>query len=158
DLTVGSPAWTPAAPMAFARKHHNLTILPDGKVLATGGSSGNEQTNSNSANPAYAAEMWDPATNTWSTMASNTAYRGDHATALLLAEGRVMAGGGDWGGPTVDFFPPPYLFKGTRPSISGAPSTVGYGANFAVSTPDPASVSRVTWLRIGAVTHTFNMN
>ncbi len=158
DLTAASPGWTPAAPMAYARKHHNLTILPDGKVLATGGSSGNEQTNSNSTNPALAAELWDPASNTWTTMASNTVYRGYHATALLLPDGRVMSGGGDWGGPNVEFFSPPYLFKGARPSVSSAPATVGYGQNFAVSTADAASVAQVTLLRIGAVTHTFNMN
>jgi len=158
DLTAASPAWTPAAPLAYARKHHNLTILPDGTVLATGGSSGSEPTNSNSTNPALAAEMWNPASNTWTTMASNTVYRGYHAIALLLPDGRVLSGGGDWGGPTYELFSPPYLFKGARPSISSAPATVGYGQNFSVSTPDAANVTQVTWLRIGAVTHTFNMN
>src|SRR5262245_4318129 len=108
DLTAASPAWTSAAPMAYPRKHHNLTILPDGKVLATGGSSGSEATNSNSTNPALAAEIWDPATNVWTTMASNTIYRGYHATAVLLPDGRVVTGGGDWGGASAELFSPPY--------------------------------------------------
>ncbi len=158
DLTAPSPAWAPVAPMAYPRKHHNLTLLPDGKVLVTGGSSGPEGTNSNSTSPAYPAEMWDPATNTWTTLAGNTVYRGYHATAVLQPDGRVLSGGGDFGGKSVELFSPPYLFRGARPTISAAPASVGYGQTFFVGTPDPAAISKVTWIRLSSVTHTNNMN
>ncbi|MFZ4576459.1 MAG: hypothetical protein ACOYN0_18900, partial [Phycisphaerales bacterium] len=39
NLNDPTPAWRQVAPMAFGRRHLNTTILPDGKVLATGGSS-----------------------------------------------------------------------------------------------------------------------
>jgi len=37
DMTQPSPAWQSTPPMAFPRSYLNLTILPDGQVLATGG-------------------------------------------------------------------------------------------------------------------------
>ena len=40
DLNQASPAWRFTGPMAFARQHHNLTVLPTGEVLATGGVGG----------------------------------------------------------------------------------------------------------------------
>ena len=40
DLNAPTPAWTYVSPMAVARRQLNATILPDGKVLITGGSSG----------------------------------------------------------------------------------------------------------------------
>ncbi len=38
DMTQATPAWREVAPMAFPRAYHNLTILADGTVLATGAS------------------------------------------------------------------------------------------------------------------------
>ena len=40
DLNASSPAWRQVDSMAFARRQHNATLLPDGKVLVTGGTSG----------------------------------------------------------------------------------------------------------------------
>jgi hypothetical protein len=39
DLSQPSPQWHPVGSMHWPRRHMNATILPDGKVLATGGSS-----------------------------------------------------------------------------------------------------------------------
>jgi len=53
--------------MAFSRRHHNATLLPDGTVLVTGGTSGggfNDLTH-----PVMKAELWDPATGQWTTLA-----------------------------------------------------------------------------------------
>jgi hypothetical protein len=157
DLTGASPSWQYVASMTYPRKHHNVTLLPDGTLLATGGSSGSEDTNQPSSNPAYAAEVWDPVTNQWTVLASDTVYRGYHAIALLLPDGRVLSAGGDNGGPSAEVFSPPYLFKGARPTITAAPTSVGYGQTIFVSTPDATSITKVTWIRLGAVTHTANL-
>jgi hypothetical protein len=156
DLTAPTPAWHASAPMAFARKQHNATLLPDGKVLVTGGSSGTERATAVSSSPALAAELWNPATGRWTTVASDTVFRGYHSVALLLPDGRVLSGGGNFEA-SLELYSPPYLFNGARPTISSAPAAVAYGQTFFVRTPDAASVTRVAWLRLSSVTHTNNM-
>ncbi len=95
DLNSPTPAWQYTGSMVTGgRKFHTATLLPDGKVLVTGGSRGTEAPGNPSSDPAYAAEMWDPATGTWTTMASLTVLRAYHSTALLLPDGRVLSAGG----------------------------------------------------------------
>ena len=101
------------------------------------------------------AEMWDPATEGWSKMADASVPRLHHSGALLLPDGRVLfLGGGEPTGPDdydhydAEFYSPPYLFKGARPTISAAPATVTYGQTFSVGTPDTSSITQVTWIRL----------
>jgi len=161
DLNAASPAWRSVAPMAVARRHLNATLLPDGQILVTGGTSGPGFNNTDT--PVFAAEMWDPATETWSTMASQQFPRLYHSGAVLLPDGRVLTTGGDAtaGGidvPQAEVYEPPYLFTGVRPPINAAPTAVVYGQTFVVATPNAASITQVTWIRLSSVTHAFNMN
>jgi Domain of unknown function (DUF1929)/Kelch motif len=155
DLNAPSPAWRSVASMAFARRQLNATILPDGNVLVTGGTSGSGF--NNTSTPVFAAEMWNPASENWTTMASAQIPRLYHSTALLLPDGRILSMGGN-GYPQAEIYEPPYLFKGTRPAISSAPASVNYGQTFFVQTADGASISKVTWIRLSSVTHAFNMD
>jgi hypothetical protein len=155
DLNSASPRWRSVAPMAVARRHHNATLLPDGRVFVAGGTSGPGF--NNDTTPVFAAEMWDPASETWSTMASAQFHRRYHSTSLLLPDGRVLTTGGNQVAQ-VEVYSPPYLFKGTRPRITRAPATAGYGQTVLVETPDAASIAQVTWIRLGAVTHAFDQN
>src|SRR5262245_10186526 len=100
--------------------------------------------------------MWDPATGQFTVMASIAVYRGYHSTALLLPDGRVLSAGGNVAGPNAQIFSPPYLFAGDRPAISSAPSRAGYGQSVFVGTADAATITQVTLLRTGSVTHTFD--
>jgi len=87
-----------------------------------------------------------------------------HGTALLLPDGRVLESGmgADFGNvpneESAEFYSPPYLFKGTRPTITSAPAQISYGQNFTVTTPDAASITSVVLIRTGAVTHFFDQN
>ena len=60
DLNAAAPAWRAVGSMGVARRQMNTTVLPDGKVLVTGGTSGPGF--HNAATPVFAAELWDPAT------------------------------------------------------------------------------------------------
>jgi hypothetical protein len=164
DLNSSTPAWKYFGKMRQPRRQHNATLLPDGKVLVTGGSSACPATGScfdYQSAPVYAAELWDPfATDpvyAFKLMASNTVYRGYHAIALLLPDGRVLSAGGKIGGKnTAEIFSPPYLFKGPRPAISSAPATIAYGQVFSVATPDVANITKVAFMGVGSVTHSMN--
>ena len=155
--------------MHFARRQTNATILADGQVLVTGGTSGpgfNDVTR-----PVYDAELWNPATETWSIMARESVVRTYHSTAVLLPSGRVLSSGsGEGGGVTYEnsqlsaqLFSPPYLFNSdgslaARPAISSAPSRLSYGLPFTVQTPDAASIGKITLIRLSSVTHAFNQS
>jgi hypothetical protein len=155
DLNVPTPTWRFVGQMEIARRQINAVLLPDGKVLVTGGTSGPGFNNANT--PVFAAEMWDPVAETWTTMASAQIPRLYHSAALLLPDGRVLTTGGN-GYPETEVYSPPYLFKGARPTISSAPTDVTYGQSFFVGTSDAAAVTSVTLIRLGSVTHAFNQN
>ena len=156
DLNAPTPAWRLARSMAYARRQLNATLLANGQVLVTGGTSGkgfNDVTN-----PVFPAELWDPTSEAWTTLASQTGYRGYHSVALLLPDATVLVAGGDPNLSTAQIFSPPYLFNGSRPVISSAPTAVRYGSKFNVGTSNSAGIRRVTWLRLGSVTHAFNQD
>jgi hypothetical protein len=162
DMTQPSPAWHQTASMAYPRSFMNLTMLPDGSVLATGGET--DKNGGDISKAVYAAELWSPQTQTWSTMASMHTPREYHGTAVLLPDGRVLESGmgADFGNvpdeKSAEFYSPPYLFKGARPVITQAPSQIQYGSNFFVGTPDATSIASVSLIRTGAVTHFFDQN
>lgn len=157
DMNAASPQWRQTAPMAYPRAYHTLTPLPDGTVIVTGGGVTTEGKNISAA--VYPAEIWSPATESWKTMAPMQKPRLYHGTALLLPDARVVvAGSGDsYGGPnqtTAEFFEPPYLYKGTRPSLTGAPVNVAHGSTFTATTD--GQIASVALVRLGADTHQFD--
>ena len=134
----------------------NTTLLPDGTVLVTGGTSGPGFDNRDT--PVYAAELWDPVTETLTTLASASIPRGYHSSTVLLPDGRVLSNGSD-DRREVEIFSPPYLLKGTtRPSMTGVPASIGYGQRFAVQGAQAKGVAKVTLIRLASVTHAFNMD
>jgi Domain of unknown function (DUF1929)/Bacterial Ig domain/Glyoxal oxidase N-terminus len=164
DMTQTSPAWTQTPSMSFARTYLNTTLLPDGTVLVTGGGTTTDAVGLSDA--VLPAELWSPATQTWTTLAAMSAPRLYHSEALLLPDGRVLiSGGGSFNNinePTdqdsAEFFSPPYLFKGARPVITSAPSQIAYGQDFTVQTANAAQIASVSMVRFGSVTHCINMS
>jgi hypothetical protein len=153
DFTQPTPAWQYVAPMNIARQNENLVLLPDGTVLAVGGGGGGGRY----TNPVYQAEDYNPTTNSWTLLASQQVQRTYHSTALLLPDGRVFSGGSDNGVPATDHeievYSPPYLQSGSRPTITSSPSTLSYGQQFTIVTPDASSISRVALIKVESTTH-----
>jgi len=81
-----SGTWTRMGNMSVARVHHTATLLPSGKLLASGGFGQNMWLSS--------AEQFDPASGWWTTTGSFVVARGKH-TATLTADGTVFAFGGE---------------------------------------------------------------
>jgi hypothetical protein len=163
DITgSGTPVVTPTQSMSSQRRLSTATLLADGKVLATGGSAvWNQMTGVNTA-----AEIWDPATGTWTLGRAGALARLYHSTALLLPDATVLVAGGGAPGPltnlNVEIYYPPYLFRnnGTlaaRPTIVVAPDLLRIGQSFALDFAGAAGISRVTLVKTGSVTHGWNM-
>src|SRR2546430_6718290 len=123
DLNDASPAWRYTGSMAYARRHMNATILPTGDVLVTGGTSAPGF--NNFAGAVHVAELWNPTTGTWTTLASNQVNRLYHSTSLLLPDGRVLPTGSGGGASaprelSYELDSPPHLVQGARPGITAA--------------------------------------
>ena len=104
DLNQPSPTWRSVAPMSIARRQVNATLLPDGTVLVTGGTSGPGF--NNATTPVYPAELWDPATNLWREVAPVSSAR---AFARLVVAHRGIyqvsgVGSDEHADPTVERF------------------------------------------------------
>jgi hypothetical protein len=152
DMSAATPTWSYTGAMANARYNENLVLLADGTVLAVGGGGGGGAY----TNPVLPAELYNPTTGQWSVMASQAIQRTYHSTAMLLPDGRVLSTGSDNSDNTqltYEIYSPPYLFKGARPRIKSAPTSLTYGATFNISTPDASSITRVALLRPSATTH-----
>ncbi|GAA3985825.1 galactose oxidase early set domain-containing protein [Hymenobacter antarcticus] len=166
ELTTTGATFRPGPPMQYPRYHVNSTLLPDGSVLVTGGTTSAISPTDNFA--VLPAERWLPPSTgypdgRWVAAAAMQKPRLYRSTALLLPDGRVLsAGGGSGGGysdqPNAELYSPWYLFNGARPELTTAPPIVGYQEQFQVATPSSAAISRVTLVRLSSVTHSFNMN
>ena len=82
--------FTPTGSMAVPRALHQATLLPDGRVLVSGGFG--DGPTPGVPGPEH-AEVYDPATGTFSAAGDLQAGRSLH-TAILLTDGRVLAVGG----------------------------------------------------------------
>ena len=85
----GTGTFTPSGSKTTAPDFHTATLLTDGRVLIAGG-----EINENGVNTSVTrAELYDPLTSTFVPTGPMAAARGE-ATAILLADGRVLLAGG----------------------------------------------------------------
>ena len=172
DVTSGNPVVTPTDQSSAVRTWTDGTLLPDGRVLATGGSL--KDSSAFDADPigtygtVYSAEIWDPATGVWTDAADAAVPRLYHSTALLLPDGRVLTAGGGAPGPVAntnaEIFSPDYLVAANgqptpRLEIQGLSTTEAQaGQSLAIAVSSETDVARVTLVKTGSVTHAFNMD
>ncbi|MEM7339762.1 MAG: galactose oxidase-like domain-containing protein [Actinomycetota bacterium] len=163
DLNQDLPVITQVADMNLSRHWADGIVLPDGTVLAVGGS--RENNREDLGGVAFAPEIYDPLANTWTLMEANSTPRLYHSSAALLPDGSVFVGGGGAAGssipnyPSAEVFLPPYLYDANdnlavRPTITSAPAEIGYGHTFTVDVS--GNVDRVTLLKVNTATHSMN--
>jgi hypothetical protein len=161
DVNGATPVITPIAGPGTNRVWGTATVLADGKVAVTGGSSEDNVL----VDTAFSTLIWDPKTNGWTTGASAAKPRLYHSSAILLPDATVLSVGGGSPGPVVnlnaEIYSPPYLFdsngqKQARPLINSAPAKVDLGATFGITVASGRAVQRVTLVRTGSVTHSTN--
>jgi hypothetical protein len=163
DLSAATPVWQYGPQMSQPRIQMNATILPNGRVLALGGSATNEDETTKSLN----ADLFDPVTNTFSSAGANVYPHLYHSGSLLLPDATVALVGGNPRRGTyekhIEIYSPAYLFNadGTpaaRPTITGVtPGAFGYGQTFQVQTSAASSIGSVVLVRPGAQTHSIDM-
>jgi hypothetical protein len=163
DLSRSSPTWSYGPSMSRSRIEMNAVILPNGQVLAVGGSWFDEDAASASLN----ADLYDPATNSFISAGANAYPRLYHSVALLLPDATVwVAGSNPQQGtydPHMEIYRPPYLFNtdgsaASRPIVTAVPAGASYGASFSLSSPDEPSIASVVLTRLGSSTHSFDMD
>lgn len=172
--------WHVESPMHAARVNHGLVLLPTGDVAVFNGIT---QTADNDADDTdfpfvYLPEVWHPgdedgSTSHWSDMNSDPFLhrRGYHSSAFLLADARVMVGGGNTlhqsgafdGRANIDsvqIYSPPYLFGADdrllpRPVILGlSAADVAYGGVATLLTD--VAIDDAVLMRPAATTHAFD--
>jgi N-acetylneuraminic acid mutarotase len=113
--------WTPTGSLNTPRRSHTATLLPNGKVLVAGGT---REDNGYLVYSINSAELYDPATGTWTPTGNLATARGDH-TATLLSTGKVLVTGG-------------------RPSFSGA-------GNLPIVSAELYDPANETWTSTGSL-------
>jgi Domain of unknown function (DUF1929) len=139
--------------MNNARKHLNPVILPTGQIGIFGG---NLRTNQS---PVLNPEVFDPVSETWTVWPAASVGRMYHGVALLLQDGRVWTAGSTPNAMTkeirVEIFNPWYISE-TRPTISSDPTGGAYGGTITIPTPNAASITKVSLVRVSSTTHHYN--
>ena len=166
DLSAASPAWAPGPSMSTGRIQMDAVLLPDGTVLALGGSVNNEAADV----PGRHADLYLPASSSFIPAGTASYSRLYHSAALLLPDARVMSIGSNPGNrgsyqPAIEIYSPAYLFDASdrrittgRPAITGiSASVLGYSAGFTVNYTASAPIGSAVLIRPGSVTHAFDM-
>jgi hypothetical protein len=165
DLNTATPTANATAALSQERIWSSATVMADGNVLVSGGSTADNQ----AVNVAYHTELWNPTTGTWTIGASASRMRLYHSISLLLPDGRVLTAGGGAPGPVTnlngEIYEPPYLFKSdgsgtlaTRPTIQSAPLQMAWGTSFNVQVVSATAVSKVALVKTGSATHSFDFD
>jgi len=164
DMSAAPLQWQYGPSMSQPRIEMNATILPNGRVLALGGSRNDEDAATASLN----ADLYDSNTNTFSPAGANVFPRLYHSGSLLLPDATVLLVGGNPVRGTyeshMEIYSPAYLFNpdgsaALRPTINAvSPGAFTYGGTLQVQTPDAADIASVVLVRPGAPTHAFDMD
>jgi hypothetical protein len=167
DLSAATPSYTAGPNMSTGRIQMNTVILPNGKVLAEGGSVNPEAPDT----PGKTADLYDPVSNTMGPAGTAAYSRLYHSTALLSPDATVSSTGSNPGNrgryqPAIEIYTPSYLYDSNdhlitanRPQITALSFSgpIHYGMPFSVSYTSTSPISSAVLIRPGSATHASNM-
>jgi hypothetical protein len=155
DLKATNPTYVAAKPLNYARMHLSAVLLPDRTVFVCNGSKMNEDIRQSM----LPAEIYNPATNTWTVVAKQNVPRVYHSVALLLPDGRVVTAGGNPNRTInelrLEIYSPAYMSR-SRPVIQSAPEVLTYGQQFTIQTPQAGNIKWVSLIKPMATTHSYD--
>jgi hypothetical protein len=157
--------------LGIVRNHLCATILPNGKIFISGGTTDGEDKGC-----VLKGEIYDPGidwgtetyitdADNWKTVEEATVKRHYHSVALLMPNGVVWTAGSNTDGTSsgenegekrIEVYRPSYVGKANRPEITRNPESLIYGQTFEIHTPQAANIQRIAMIRNGSVTHAFN--
>lgn len=151
----GAATWTKGPAMSAAKMYVGAVILPDYSVLETNGASQFR------AGGVHTAELYNPVTKAFTVMNSPVEDRLYHSNAFLEPNGQVAVMGSQ---PLdgsfnmhIAIYSPPYLFKGARPTITGAPTAFSYDGTpqgrYTIGLAAGTTLKYASLIRPSATTH-----
>jgi Domain of unknown function (DUF1929) len=167
DVAAPNPQWVAGPNLAEPTRYPITVLLPNDQVLVTGGStyyrgmfgSDNRDT-----------RIYNVATNSFSWAADSLTGRDYHSGGILLPNGSVLTLGGNplFGNAQdtqpqtfnqeIDVYDPPYMFEGTRPSITTAPKVMQLGHSYLIKVTQTADISYLRLMRPDNPTHVTDVN
>jgi Galactose oxidase-like, Early set domain len=159
DLDSSSaPKYAAGPGMRAAKAYVSCVNLPDGTLLELGGGSANKIENASQT----VSLLKSTTATSWTAMNPLPAgeHRLYHSMAFLADDGSVISLSSNPKGQarsdTVLRFKPPYLFKGTRPTLGAVPSSITYGQTYSINVS--SDVTRVVMMTAPSPTHGFDAN
>jgi hypothetical protein len=162
DLKADAPKFVDGPSMDKGTRYPQASILPDDSVLVSGGS---EDYRGRSDSNILEARLYHPDTNEFDRVADPLVGRNYHSGSILLPDGRLMFFGSDSlyadkantkpgkFEQRIEIYTPPYLYRDSRPDLSGGPQTIARGESGTFTSRAAGSVKKVRLIRPSASTH-----
>ncbi|QQM43117.1 radical copper oxidase GlxA [Streptomyces liliifuscus] len=162
DLLADDPKFVDGPELEKGTRYPQYSILPNDDVLVSGGS---EDYRGRGDSNILQARMYDSKSNDFKRVADPLVGRNYHSGSILLPDGRVMFFGSDSlyadkantkpgkFEQRVEIYTPPYLYQGSRPSLSGGPKTIERGGSGTFTSQHASSIKTARLIRPSASTH-----
>ncbi|MFC7819474.1 MULTISPECIES: kelch motif-containing protein [unclassified Streptomyces] len=162
DLKADEPKFVDGPSLEKGTRYPQASVLPDDSVLVSGGS---EDYRGRSDSNILQARLYHPDTNEFERIADPLVGRNYHSGSILLPDGRVMFFGSDSlyadkantkpgkFEQRIEIYTPPYLYRDSRPDLSGGPKTIERGESGTFTSRAAESVKKVRLIRPSASTH-----
>lgn len=162
DLKADDPKFVDGPSLEKGTRYPQASILPDDSVLVSGGS---EDYRGRGDSNILQSRLYHPDTNEFEQVADPLVGRNYHSGSILLPDGRLMFFGSDSlyadkantkpgkFEQRVEIYTPPYLYRDSRPDLSGGPKTIGRGESATFTSRAASTVKKVRLIRPSASTH-----